>query len=80
MEAFVTGGPIYKPFNELQEELKEKEENPAIQNDQQQMGVPLDQNGSVTPGMGEMAPYQRPVDSQGFDPTEGTGSGTGGLY
>ena len=85
-EAFLTGGPIFKPANELQEELKEKErgEVPTLP----QSDAPQDPNavpvppvpGFIPPGAGEMAPYQRPVDPEGFNPNNSSGSGTGGVY
>lgn len=73
-EAFLTGGPIFKPMNELQEELKDK---PITRPDE--TGV-IDAGGFTPPEAGEMAPYQRPVDPQGFDPNVGAGTGTGGVY
>lgn len=86
-EAFLTGGPIFKPFNELQEELKDKEEEPIIQHvTPEDLGV--SEEGAFAPegtnyeppGAGEMAPYQRPVDPQGFNPNSEAEMGTGGLY
>jgi penicillin-binding protein 1A len=77
-EAFLTGGPIFKPQNELQEELADKDVKvgPIVE--------PEDLGAGTTsferPAAGEMAPYQRPVDPQGFDPNVGAGVGTGGLY
>lgn len=82
-EAFLTGGPIFKPFNELQEELKEKKEQPVpVQLTPQDLGVPLSEDtGSFSaPAAGEMAPYQRPVDPEGFNPNSDAEMGTGGLY
>ena len=73
-EAFVTGGPIFKPFNELEEERKETP--PTLES----VDVPHDSEGFSAPGPGEMAPYQRPIDPQGFDPTTNPAVGTGGLY
>jgi penicillin-binding protein 1A len=80
-ESFLTGGPIFKPFNELQEELADKENFAAP------IGLPENidestegQSGFAPPAAGEMAPYQRPVDPQGFDPNSNAGTGTGGLY
>ena len=85
MEAFLTGGPIFKPMNELQEELKEKGDDTGPVKEPEDLGdgaVPnADPNKQFTqPKPGEMAPYQRPVDPQGFDPNAGAGVGTGGLY
>jgi penicillin-binding protein 1A len=82
-EAFLTGGPIYKPFNELQEELKDKngKTGPVIEPEDTMDGQPAaDGKSFEQPKPGEMAPYQRPVDPQGFDPSAGAGVGTGGLY
>ena len=78
-EAFLTGGPIFKPANELQEELKEPKLMVAPQAPQD---LPAGEtNGGFTaPPAGEMAPFQRPVDQQGFDPATGAGTGTGGVY
>ena len=84
MEAFLTGGPIFKPANELEEELKDKDNHvgPVVEpNDD----LPPDPNnpemgGFEQPKPGEMVPYQRSVDPQGFDPNAGAGVGTGGLY
>ena len=82
-EAFLTGGPIFKPANELEEELKEKDlkTGPVVE-PADIGGVPVpDPNQPFTaPPAGQMAPYQRPVDPQGFDPNVGAGTGTGGLY
>lgn len=75
-EAFLTGGAIFKPFNELQEELKDKDAKVPVIATPEEVG-----SGSFErPAAGEMAPYQRPVDPQGFDPNAGAGVGTGGLY
>lgn len=100
-EAFLTGGPIFKPQNELDEELKDKDsfEGPVVEpEDQVSSGFLPDTGDNVVavpnanpaqppppvgfqrPGAGQLAPYQRPVDSQGFDPNHGAGVGTGGLY
>ncbi len=82
-EAFLTGGPIFKPQNELQEELKEKESGelplllPEMLNNPE--GPPLPPNPFTPPGAGELAPYQRPIDPDGFNPGGGV-SGTGGVY
>ena len=73
-EAFLTGGAIFKPANELEEELKERPLAPPPE----AIGTPID--GFSAPGAGEMAPYQRPVDAQGFDPSANAPVGTGGLY
>ena len=79
-EAFLTGGPIFKPANELAEELKDGSgaAQPLTPED---IGAATEE-GYAPPGAGEMAPYQRPVDPQGFDPNAGAGAttGTGGLY
>lgn len=86
-EAFLTGGPIFKPFNELQEELKDKQEAPVMQQlTPEDLGI--SEEGAFAPegtnyeapGAGEMAPYQRPVDPQGFNPNSEAEMGTGGLY
>jgi penicillin-binding protein 1A len=70
-EAFLTGGPIFKPQNELEEELKDRLENlsPEIQEGVYDPFAP-EQTGTVegadtygneyVPGPGEMAPYQIP--------------------
>lgn len=81
LEAFLTGGPIFKPFNELQEELKDKKEAPVqqMQLSPEDLGSGED-SGFMPPGPGEMAPYQRPVDPQGFNPGSEAEMGTGGLY
>lgn len=84
-EAFLTGGPIFKPMNELQEELKEKDlkTGPVVEpEDLGDQGAPADAAAKPfeRPAAGEMAPYQRPVDPQGFDPNAGAAVGTGGLY
>ena len=92
-ESFLTGGPIFKPQNELDEELQEKAANPNAQPQAprpEDLGVtPTGESGSgnfAPPAAGEMAPYQRPVerpiDPQGFNPESatGAGTGTGGVY
>lgn len=95
-EAFLTGGPIFKPANELDEELKDKDTvaepvaEPADGMGEGGVGPANTLNSGTTPGTngtgferpaaGQMAPYQRPVDPQGFDPAAGAGTGTGGLY
>ncbi|MES2983826.1 MAG: penicillin-binding protein 1A [Pseudomonadota bacterium] len=80
-EAFLTGGPIFKPFNELQEELKDKSSAPVVT--PEDLGADGATEGAQPferPAAGEMAPYQRPVDPQGFDPNTNASTGTGGLY
>jgi penicillin-binding protein 1A len=86
MEAFLTGGPIFKPSNELDEELKDKDNHtgPVIEPEDNGDAPPDPNNPNAKtfeqPKPGEMVPYQRPVDPQGFDPNAGAGVGTGGLY
>ncbi len=81
-EAFLTGGPIFKPFNELQEELKE----PGTRRDPiaapEDLGNAGADGGFTQPGPGELAPYQRPIEPDGFDPNtiSDAETGTGGLY
>ncbi|MFZ4542000.1 MAG: penicillin-binding protein 1A [Rickettsiales bacterium] len=79
-ETFLTGGPIFKPFNELQEELKDKDAKVPMTAEPEDIGGVNGEQDYNQPGAGEMAPYQRPVDQQGFDPNAGAGVGTGGLY
>ena len=100
-ESFLTGGPIFKPQNELEEELKDRLNNlqPELTEGvydpyaPEQTGGTLDDAVSVpydgmTPGPGEMAPYQipqRPIENpqgieEGFDPDSEAEVGTGGLY
>lgn len=83
-EAFLTGGPIFKPQNELAEELKDKDTQVVGIQEPEDVGeeMPTSSEGFERPGAGEMAPFQRPVDPQGFDPNVGGGAavGTGGLY
>jgi len=100
-EAFLTGGPIFKPANELAEELKEKESGatqqqpvpepagegetveapPPIQNGNPNPApAPAGPNAFTPPAAGALAPYQRPIDPQGFDPNANPGTGTGGMY
>jgi len=78
-ESFLVGGPIFKPQNELDEEIKEREERQkALENGEDlegsgfdpyspvEVGVPLDGDTSLVPGPGEVAPYQvpqRPVEN-----------------
>ena len=99
-EAFLTGGPIFKPQKELDEELKEKgtASQPILK--PEDLGTnALDESGGANmnegapppteidtgpnhfqpPAPGALAPYQRPVDPQGFDPS-GAATGTGGVY
>lgn len=81
MEAFLTGGPIFKPFNELKEELQDKKDAPVpVQLTPEELGGTLEGSDFTAPGPGEMAPYQRPVDPQGFNPNSEAEMGTGGLY
>jgi penicillin-binding protein 1A len=80
-ESFLTGGPIFKPFNEIQEELKNKETKPVLHHAEPEEETPVPEAGFTPPEAGEYAPYQRPVDPQGFNPSVGGPvSGTGGLY
>lgn len=81
-EAFLTGGPIFKPMNELQEELKEKDLKTGPVVEPEDLGDSTTPAGDAfqKPAAGELAPYQRPVDPQGFNPNAGAGVGTGGLY
>ena len=80
-EAFLTGGPIFKPQNELDEELKEKGTVQVLKPEDIGTPPPPDEaTGFTPPGAGELAPYQRPVDPQGFDPNAAAGTGTGGVY
>lgn len=81
-EAFLTGGPIFKPMNELQEELKERGNKP-LPSEPEILGEPADAESAkpfTPPAAGQMAPFQRPIDPQGFDPNAGAGTGTGGVY
>lgn len=81
-EAFLTGGPIFKPMHELQEELQDKDAYAGpIAEPVEGEAMPADGvRGFEQPKAGELAPYQRPVDPQGFNPNAGPGIGTGGLY
>jgi penicillin-binding protein 1A len=81
-EAFLTGGPIFKPFNELQEELKDKDTAVPlpIELNPEEISGGFDNSDYSAPGPGEMAPYQRPVDPEGFNPNSDAEVGTGGLY
>jgi penicillin-binding protein 1A len=100
-EAFLTGGPIFKPANELAEELKEKEtgapQQPPVpepagegetvdapaaseNGNPNPAPVPAGPNVFTPPPAGTMAPYQRPIDPQGFDPNVAPTTGTGGMY
>ena len=68
-----------------EEELKEKDlkTGPVVEpEDLGDQGAPADAAAKPfeRPAAGEMAPYQRPVDPQGFDPNAGAAVGTGGLY
>ncbi len=90
LEAFLTGGPIFKPMNELQEEVQDKDvkAGPVVEPEDNgnATGAPIDPNNMGSGGQfeqpkpGEMAPFQRPVDPQGFNPNAGASVGTGGLY
>lgn len=91
-EAFLTGGAIFKPANELEEELKDQENpvpvGPIVEPADIPEGGVIDNgqpaiDGTSTferPAAGQLAPYQRPVDTQGFDPSAQPDVGTGGLY
>ena len=101
-EAFLTGGAIFKPANELAEEVKEKELNapaaPAPEPEPEGETLPAPAAPAAAapaviappgpneparftpPPAGALAPYQRPVDPQGFDPNANQGTGTGGMY
>lgn len=73
-EAFLTGGPIFKPENELEEERKDKEaKSGGLIDEGGDPTLPLDLGGTVesapesgfnpyeyVPGPGEVAPYQIP--------------------
>jgi hypothetical protein len=69
-ESFLIGGPIFKPQNELDEELKERaEKGQELQGEPGSgfeglapvaVGVPLDGNQELVPGPGQVAPYQVP--------------------
>ncbi len=83
LEAFLTGGPIFKPQNELAEELKDKDSQPEVIREPIEEGAAEYKpapDGFERPAAGTMAPFQRPVDPQGFDPNTGAAVGTGGLY
>jgi penicillin-binding protein 1A len=82
-EAFLTGGAIFKPMNELQEELQNKESVPPAE----QPPAPIAHDAALPgesftpPDAGALAPYQRPIDPQGFNPNNRDAAvGTGGLY
>lgn len=81
-EAYLTGGPIFKPMNELEEELKEKDlhQAPVVEPEELGDAATPTGNGFEKPAAGELAPFQRPVDPQGFNPNSGAPVGTGGLY
>lgn len=73
-EAFLTGGPIFKPLNELDEERKDREEQKGGLIDSGgdltqpvDVGAPIESEGErgfnpyeYVPGPGEVAPYQIP--------------------
>lgn len=83
-EAFLTGGPIFKPMNELQEELQDQPQGPTVEPEENGYDVnatsPQDDKNFEKPKAGELAPFQRPVDTQRYDPNAGASVGTGGLY
>lgn len=94
-EAFLVGGPIFKPQNEIDEEIKDREAGLDQQlqieapEDPLTVGVPLEGNSDYVPGLGETAPYQVPqrpiespeeIDPEGFNPDSDAELGTGGLY
>ena len=80
-EAFLTGGPIFKPMNELQEELKNKESEPGQNPVPPARDLAPSPQGFTPPDAGALAPYQRPIDPQGFNPNARDAAvGTGGLY
>ncbi len=84
LEAFLTGGSIFKPANELEEEINDKDshksDEPIIEPADNPQGANPTGPRFERPAAGELAPYQRPVDPQGFDPNAGASVGTGGLY
>jgi len=74
-EAFLTGGPIFKPLNELEEERKDREaKKGGLIDEGGDPSAPVDLGGSIedapdaegynpyeyVPGPGEVAPYQIP--------------------
>lgn len=84
-EAFLTGGPIFKPQNELEEELKDRLENSADTEITEGIYDPYapEQTGVIegadpygneySPGPGELAPYQipqRPIENPADSVTE----------
>lgn len=79
-EALLTGGAIFKPANELEEEMKNRENEQAPVLTPEDVGTQTPSDSFTPPEAGELAPYQRPVDPEGFNPNTGVGSGTGGLY
>lgn len=79
-EALLTGGAIFKPANELEEEKKNQEQEQAPMLTPENVGSDVPADGYSPPEAGEMAPYQRPVDPEGFNPNSEVGAGTGGLY
>ncbi len=84
-EAFLTGGPIFKPLNELEEERKDREakmggeiDNGGDLTQPIDTGAPLESQGETgfnpyeyVPGPGEVAPYQIP--QRPVDNPEGEG-------
>lgn len=79
-EALLTGGPIFKPQNELDEERKNQAQEQAPVLTPENVGSDAPIEGYSPPEAGQMAPYQRPVDPEGFNPNSDVGAGTGGLY
>ncbi len=85
-EAFLTGGAIFKPANELQEELQDQPQGFTIEPEEHGYDINGQEPNAAgnpvfeQPKAGEMAPFQRPVDTQGYDPGAGAAVGTGGLY
>lgn len=81
-EALLTGGPIFKPAGELAEEMKNRENEQAPLLTPEDVGAePVSPDTYTPPEAGELAPYQRPVDPEGFNPYGGAvDAGTGGLY
>lgn len=80
-EALLTGGAIFKPANELEEEMQNREQEQAPLLTPEDVGTePVSPDTYTPPDAGEMAPYQRPVDPEGFNPNSDIGGGTGELY
>ncbi len=79
-EALLTGGAIFKPANELEEERKNRSQEQAPLLTPEEVGNEAPTDGYSPPDAGELAPYQRPVDPEGFNPNTDVGAGTGGLY